>query len=56
VLSIVEADVRNLARSVLLVVGGTAAVVAIAWAVGQLVPVPVVADTTPNQSVDLPGR
>jgi uncharacterized hydrophobic protein (TIGR00271 family) len=46
VLSIVSDDLRNLAPSLLLVVGGAAAGVAIAWIVGELASVPVVADTS----------
>jgi uncharacterized hydrophobic protein (TIGR00271 family) len=45
VLSVVTADLRNLARSALLVVGGAAAVVLLAWVIGRLIPFPVIADT-----------
>ncbi len=46
VLSIVIGDVQNLARSLLLVLAGSLAVVLIAWAIGHLSPLPVVADTS----------
>jgi uncharacterized hydrophobic protein (TIGR00271 family) len=45
VLSIVTADIGNLVRSVLLVVGGAVAVVLVGWLIGQLIPYPVVAAT-----------
>ncbi len=45
VLAVVRADLPNLVRSALLVVGGAAAVVVIAWALGRLVTVAVLADT-----------
>jgi len=45
VLSVVTRDGPNLARSLLLVVSGAAVVVAIAWLIGHLSPLPVVAAT-----------
>jgi uncharacterized hydrophobic protein (TIGR00271 family) len=45
VLSVVTADVANLVRSALLVIGGAAAVVLVAWLMGQLIPFPVTAAT-----------
>jgi uncharacterized hydrophobic protein (TIGR00271 family) len=45
VLGMATADARNLGRSALLVISGTCAVIAIAWAFGHLSPVDVVADT-----------
>ena len=46
VLSIVDADLRNLAVSVALVVAGAVAVVAVAWMVGHVIPTPIVEDTS----------
>lgn len=43
VVSIVTADLRNLARSLLLVAAGSAAVVAVGWAAGFLTPIDVTA-------------
>ena len=45
VLSVVAADVANLVRSVLLVLGGAAVVVLVAWIIGKLIPFPVTAAT-----------
>ena len=45
VLSVVTADIRNVVRSISLVIAGAAVVVLLAWAVGQLIPFPVVSDT-----------
>ena len=45
VLSVVSADTRNLGVSLLLVVTGACAVVAVGWLLGELTPVPIVAAT-----------
>jgi uncharacterized hydrophobic protein (TIGR00271 family) len=45
VLSIVSADARNLARSLVLIVTGAALVIAVGWVLGGLAAVDVVADT-----------
>jgi len=44
-LAVVLADRANLLRSIFLVVTGAAAVIALAWLLGQLVPYPIVAST-----------
>lgn len=46
VVAVVLADARNLRRSVLLVVGGAGAVIALSWLLGLFVPYPVVAATS----------
>jgi uncharacterized hydrophobic protein (TIGR00271 family) len=56
VLSIVTGDLRNLVRCVVLVVAGAAVVVAIAWLLGELVQVPIVAATNSQVAVRVHPR
>jgi uncharacterized hydrophobic protein (TIGR00271 family) len=46
VLSVVIGDRRNLVRSLALVATGSVAVIAVAWLIGQLIPVEIVSDTS----------
>lgn len=50
VLAIVLADQANVMRSLLFVVAGSVAVIAIAWAIGLVVPLPIVAATSTQVS------
>ena len=56
VLSIVTGDLRNLVRCAVLVVAGAAAVVVIAWILGELVQVPIVAATNSQVAVRVHPR
>ena len=56
VLAVVLTDAKNLRRSVLLVVAGAAAVVALAWILGLFVPYPVVAATNTQVALRITPR
>jgi len=56
VLAVVLTDARNLRRSVLLVLAGAAAVIVLAWLLGQFVPYPIVAATNSQVAARITPR